>query len=296
MNTAENSWKPVAQKIAPIIVQEKQKLGRPLILGISGGQGTGKSTVCELLVKIFKREHRLNTITFSLDDLYLPLTERKYIRDYIDSRLDRRGPPGTHDIFLGLELFNQVLSGKYNIYIPRFDKKLHNGQGDRIKPYKVSEEIDILLFEGWFVGVHPIDFDQLEKQLESIPDNEKDIELAKDCNRRLKNYLPLWEQLDQLMILVPEHYSLSLQWREEAEEKLRQQGGGMSKKDTEKFVKYFWCALHPELYINPLTEDPRYLVIDINSQHNPMNIRHLNSWASLSSMRGLMTKPINLFE
>jgi|GEM_PF-27379 len=296
INTAESSWKPVAQKIAPIIAQEKQKLGRPLILGILGGQGTGKSTVCELLVKILKREHRLNAITFSLDDLYLPLTEREYIRDYIDSRLDRRGPPGTHDIFLGLELFNQVSSGKYNIYIPRFDKKLHNGQGERIKPYKVSEKIDIVLFEGWFVGVRPIDFDQLKKQLVSIPDNEKDIEFAKDCNRRLKNYLPLWEQLDQLMILAPEHYSLSLQWRIEAEERLRQPRRGISKKEIEIFVKYFWRALHPELYINPLTQDPRYLVIDINSQYNPINIRHLNSWASPSSITGLMTKPINLFE
>ncbi|MFM2311075.1 MAG: hypothetical protein RLZZ04_351, partial [Cyanobacteriota bacterium] len=45
-----------------------------------------------------------------------------------------RGPPGTHDLALGLEVIKQCLDEDYTaqISLPRFDKSLHQGEGDRL--------------------------------------------------------------------------------------------------------------------------------------------------------------------
>ncbi|NJL21401.1 MAG: hypothetical protein HC895_12160 [Leptolyngbyaceae cyanobacterium SM1_3_5] len=43
-----------------------------------------------------------------------------------------------------------VAQGK-SALLPRFDKSLHEGAGDRIDPERV-DRADVILFEGWFVG------------------------------------------------------------------------------------------------------------------------------------------------
>ena len=40
------------------------------IIGLSGGQGSGKSTISNILKIILKLEFNLNTIFFSIDDFY----------------------------------------------------------------------------------------------------------------------------------------------------------------------------------------------------------------------------------
>jgi D-glycerate 3-kinase len=96
---------------------------------------------------------------------------------------------------------------------------------------------------------------------------EADQQFAKDMNRRLRQYLPLWERLDQLMILCPEDYQISKLWRRQAEQQRRAAGKpGMSDATIDEFVEYFWRALHPELFITPLKNNKEYtdLVIEIH--------------------------------
>ncbi|MGV2389144.1 MAG UNVERIFIED_CONTAM: hypothetical protein LVR29_15420 [Microcystis novacekii LVE1205-3] len=50
---------------------------------------------------------------------------------------------GTHDIALGIKVLEQVCQQESPIFIPRFDKSLHQGQGDRIAAEQV-ERVDIL--------------------------------------------------------------------------------------------------------------------------------------------------------
>jgi D-glycerate 3-kinase len=44
---------------------------------------------------------------------------------------------------------------------------------------------------------------------------------------------------------------------------------GMTEPQVREFVEYFWRSLHPELFITPLTKNPRLvdLVIEINPDH-----------------------------
>lgn len=255
-------WLPLAIQIA----SKRQALQRNLIQGILGGQGVGKSTLAKIL-SLLLTHLGYQVATISIDDLYLTYAERQKLKA-IEPDLIWRGPPGTHDVNLGIEVLDQCLeTGRTEpIWLPRFDKSAYAGQGDRTSPQAINS-VDIVLFEGWFIGVQPV----AESSFQSAPEpisNPTAIEFAIKCNHKLKDYLSLWSRLDSLLVIYPEDYRLSKQWRLEAEQKMIATGKtGMSDREIEQFVDYFWCALHPELFITPLLINPQLvdLVIEINS-------------------------------
>ena len=255
--TLENLWLPIALDLA----SKGRELDRTLVQGILGGQGVGKSTLCQILKQILNYLG-FSVATLSIDDLYLTYAEREALRQQ-DPRLIWRGPPGTHDVNLGIEVIDRCWNSDNGtkILMPRFDKSAFNGAGDRTVPEAISKP-DILLFEGWFVGVQPI----AETCFDCPPApiiTAEDIEFAKDNNRRLQAYLPLWDRLDSLMVLYPEDYRLSKQWRKEAEHKMIAKGKtGMNDREIDRFVEYFWKSLHPGLFIEPLTKTAD-LVVEI---------------------------------
>lgn len=254
-------WLPLALQIASY----RQKQSHPLIQGILGGQGTGKTTLGAILTLILKHL-KYRTLSLSLDDLYKTYSDRLALQQQYP-RLIWRGPPGTHDIELGLTVLDRLRQPNLNqlIEIPRFDKSAWGGAGDRSTP-EIITSADIILFEGWFVGVRPInpsDFDTAPPPI--ITPSER--EFARDMNARLKDYIPLWEKLDRLIVLYPVDYRLSLEWRKQAEHQMIATGkSGMNDTQIDQFVEYFWRSLHPDLFIKPLTKDPRWvdLVIEIN--------------------------------
>lgn len=261
-------WLPLAQTIA----QQRQSCGRPIVQGFLGGQGTGKTTLARMLTALLT-QMGYGVASLSLDDLYKSFGDRQQLQQ-ADPRLRWRGPPGTHDLDIGLQVVRQVQSGSADpVPLPRFDKALHQGMGDRIAP-EVVGAVDILLFEGWFVGVRPVDpqvFETAPPPLVSAGDRA----FAQDCNTRLQDYVPLWDALDGLIVLHPVDYRLSKTWRKQAEHDMARQGrSGMSDADIEDFVDYFWKALHPELFWPPLLGDRQRVdwIIDIHPDHTPGTI------------------------
>ncbi|MFN6472662.1 MAG: glycerate kinase [Nostoc sp. SerVER01] len=256
-------WLPLGIKLA----SQRQELGRPLIQGILGGQGTGKTTMCKVLSLIL---HQLGyrTVSLSLDDLYKTYSDRLLLTQQ-DPRLIWRGPPGTHDIDLGLKVLDEIRDFQSPVMIPRFDKSAYGGAGDRTNS-EIATNTDIVLFEGWFVGARPIDPDLFDNAPPPIVTDE-DKAFARDMNFRFHDYLPLWERLDSLIALYPSDYRCSLEWRKQAEHQMIAAGkSGMSDAEIEQFVNYFWRSLHPELFIKPLVKDPTAvdLVIEINSDRS----------------------------
>jgi D-glycerate 3-kinase len=263
VETLQKVWLPLATQLGA----HRQELGRPFIQGILGVQGTGKTTMCRVLALILQHLG-YRTLSLSLDDLYKTYNERLVLKQQ-DPRLIWRGPPGTHDVELGLSVLEQIRQCQSPVAVPRFDKSAYAGAGDRTTP-EIVENVDIVLFEGWFVGVRPIDpvaFDTAPPPILT----EEDRAFARDMNRKLHEYLPLWERLDSLIVLYPTSYHLSLEWRKQAEQQMIAGGkSGMSESEIEQFVKYFWRALHPELFIKPLVKLPTSvdLVIEINPNHS----------------------------
>jgi D-glycerate 3-kinase len=263
--TVWNLWLPLAVQLA----EERQKLNRPLIQGILGGQGTGKTTLAAIL-KLILEHLGYQVCQLSLDDLYMTYMERLQMQQ-ADPRLRWRGPPGTHDVELGVQVLQQLRqAGHQPIAIPRFDKSARYGAGDRTTP-EVVIDVDILLFEGWFVGVRPIDPIAFDTSPPPIV-TDADRVFACDINARLQDYVPLWDQLDRLLVLYPSDYRLSQEWRRQAEQQMIATGRtGMSDDEINQFVEYFWRSLHPDLFIKPLLHDCNHvnLVIEINPDHSP---------------------------
>jgi D-glycerate 3-kinase len=259
----QNFWLPLAQQL----VEWHHQADGTLIQGILGGQGTGKTTLAAILTRILNYLG-LQVCQISLDDLYKTYADRQRLAD---PRLRWRGPPGTHDIHLGLEVLQQ-LKQKRSTQVPRFDKSAHGGNGDRTTPELVPPA-DIVFFEGWFVGVRPIApalFDHPPPPIETADDRT----FARDMNDRLADYLPLWNLLDRLIVLLPTDYRLSQAWRKQAEQRMIAAGrSGMTADEVDEFVNYFWRSLHPELFVTPFLHNHQAdWVVEISADHLPVAI------------------------
>lgn len=257
-------WLPLGLWLADY----RRQLKHPLILGILGCQGIGKTTLAAAL-KLILAELGYYALGLSLDDLYKTYRERQFLAQQ-EPKLIWRGPPGTHDVDLGIKILDRLChpDGK-PIAIPRFDKSAWNGAGDRGEP-EIIERADIILFEGWFVGVRPISPSAFDNPPPPIITAD-DCQFARDMNLKLYDYLPLWERLNRLIVLYPIDYRFSLLWRKQAEQEMRAAGkSGMSDAQIEEFVNYFWKALHPELFVKPLVEKGEGvdLVVEIKYNHS----------------------------
>lgn len=91
----DQHWRPLAAAIAA------QHAGSPLIVGINGSQGSGKTTLCRFLEVLLRESHGLNAATLSLDDLDLTRSERALLAATVHPLIATRGVPGTHDVALG---------------------------------------------------------------------------------------------------------------------------------------------------------------------------------------------------
>lgn len=255
-------WLPLAQVLAQKIQQQR----RPVMLGVLGGQGCGKTTLGEVLTLLLQQQG-YRVCSLSLDDGYLSYRDRCQLQAE-DPRLIWRGPPGTHDLPVLHQTLADLQAGQPTL-LPRFDKSLNAGAGDRISPMLV-DRVDLVIFEGWFVGCRcdrawpPLTWPW---PIGTIADQA----FATDCNQRLANYESLWTFLDQLLILRPQDFRWSYDWRLQAEQELRdQRGQGMSAEAIAHFVQYFWKALHPQLFVEPLCQprpDRKNWVAAIGADH-----------------------------
>src|SRR5579864_3119722 len=121
---------------------------KPLVVGLCGAQGSGKSTVSAALARRFEQ-----AVTLSIDDLYLGRAARGDLARQIHPLLATRGVPGTHDPRLGIEVLSALIRGE-SVALPRFDK----AQDDRA-PHEnwpiVEAGCELVIFEGWCVGARP---------------------------------------------------------------------------------------------------------------------------------------------
>ncbi|NCJ06333.1 glycerate kinase [Synechococcales cyanobacterium C] len=261
-------WLPLTEQL----IAAHQALGRPLIQGILGMQGCGKTTLTTVLCQLLNYLG-YSSLSLSIDDLYKTYAERQTLLRS-DPRLIWRGPPGTHDIELGIEILQSLRQGQPPPRgVPRFDKTLYQGQGDRTH-FEPITPVDIVLFEGWFVGLTPLPLQVFEHAPAPITTAD-DRQFALDMNHQLQHYQPLWNCLDRLMILNLADYRLSKIWRTQAEQAAIAAGkSGMSDTEVSNFVDYFWRALHPALFMPALCQDAQRvsLVIEIKADHNPGRI------------------------
>ena len=192
---------------------------RAPVIGISGGQGAGKSTLARLLVAAIELTGR-SAVACSLDDFYLPRGAREKLGKNIHPLLATRGVPGTHDVQLALDTL-AGLTRNETTRVPVFDK----GRDDLLPPSawrSVPGPVSQVVFEGWCLGASPQPSARLEialNHLETFEDEDGewrhyvDLALSED-------YQELWDRIDFLVYLqVPDFVSVA-RWRSEQEQQL----------------------------------------------------------------------------
>ena len=120
------------------------------VIGLSGGQGSGKSTITGILKFILKREYGLDLCVFSIDDFYKTKRERTKMSQKVHPLFLTRGVPGTHDLSLiNKTIKKQKQKNFRTVLIPKFDKSIDD-RSKKKRWQKIKSQPHIILY--WCVG------------------------------------------------------------------------------------------------------------------------------------------------
>jgi D-glycerate 3-kinase len=196
------------------------KPGEPLVVGLCGAQGSGKSTLAAA-VAVRLQATGLHTVILSLDDLYLPAADRQRLARSVHPLFAVRGPPGTHDVDLGLRIIDAMVAGK-DVLLPRYDKAADD-RAPQERWDKVAAPVDVILFEGWCVGAAPQKPEALATPVNAL-ERERDPDGAwRGCINALLggDYQRLFGRIDFLALLAAPSFEVVTRWRTEQERALR---------------------------------------------------------------------------
>jgi D-glycerate 3-kinase len=210
---------PLCRPLADAIAGWRREALRPIVVGVCGPQGSGKSTLCTVIAAL-GAERDLRTAVLGLDDLYLPKARRATMAAAIHPLFQTRGPPGTHEVALGLRLLESLTrdTASGDVALPTFDKASDDRRPPDQWPH-IQTPIDVVLFEGWCVGARP----QASAAL-AIPINA--LEAEEDPTGRWRAsveaalagpYQTLFERLDRLILLKAPSFEQVYTWRAEQE-------------------------------------------------------------------------------
>jgi D-glycerate 3-kinase len=192
---------------------------RPLVLGLCGAQGSGKSTLSLALCERV-RANGLASVSLSLDDLYLAPESRAVLARNIHPLLASRGVPGTHDVELGERVLDDLVAGRPT-QLPRFDKA-DDRPLERDHWVPVSAAVDVVIFEGWCVGARAQAASDLVAPI-------NDLERERDPGRVWREYVNqalagsyarLFARIDRLVLLAAPGFEVVRRWRTEQEHAL----------------------------------------------------------------------------
>ena len=104
-----NFYLPISKMIHENYLKNK----KTKVIGLTGGQGSGKSTISNILKILLKESFSLETVIFSIDDFYKTLEERKKMSQSISPLFLTRGVPGTHDTKMLLNTIKALKKNKF---------------------------------------------------------------------------------------------------------------------------------------------------------------------------------------
>ena len=270
----KNQEKMIRSFLVPISfwIAKKASKRKPYVVGLAGGQGTGKTTISSILSIILIKYFKLNVFVISIDDFYKTRKERFLLSKKVHSSLLTRGAPGTHDINIMLDFFKKAKNKKFKpLKLPKFNKAID----DRYKKklwYSIKKRPDIIIFEGWCVGAKAEKNNTLNKAINFLEKmDDKKLIWRKFVNQQLKlKYKKLYGQLNCLLFLKANNFGLLQKWRMMQEKKLwfknkkSTNNKVMSKKNVIKFMQTY-----QRITQNMFKYTPNYasIILNLNSNH-----------------------------
>ena len=227
---APQDWRILAVALA---LRSQQRGVR--VLGISGGQGAGKSTLARLVEQVNGLLGR-SCANLSLDDFYLTQAERAQLAQQQHPLLATRGVPGTHDVALAESVIRGLLSDEQQS-VPRFDK----ARDDRCADFdKVAGPVDLVILEGWCVGA-------TAQPAVALQVFCNDLERTEDPHGHWRGYVNeclqsdyrrLWSLIDDLLFLAVPDIDAVVRWRGQQEQE-RPEAARMTEPDLLRFVAHY---------------------------------------------------------
>ncbi len=215
LETGRAYYLPFIQKLDLMLARRDA----PLVLGINGCQGSGKSILGKLITKYFNELSTFPCNCLSLDDFYLPLKDREHLASTVHPLLVTRGVPGTHDIGLLDGIIRRCKAREhFECCSPIFDK-IRDDRTNEVHMLYFGASTSLVIIEGWCVGLNAELADNL-----TVPISE--FEILNDANGKWRffvndklanEYQSLFSQIDVLCVLQAPSFDAVLQWREEQE-------------------------------------------------------------------------------
>lgn len=220
-----------------VFAQIAQAARRPLVIGLQAPQGAGKTTLVTHLLRRLQ-ERGLVGAGVSIDDFYLTREQQLSLSAAHPGNpyLEHRGYPGTHDIALGTRTLTalRALGAGDVVRLPVYDKSAHGGRGDRAPESEwrdVRGPLDVVIVEGWMLGFSPVAEDVLPDANMVAP------------NQALASYAQWYALVDLWIVLRAATPEYVLEWRVEAEERMKASGKpGLSRDAIEDYVRRFLPA------------------------------------------------------
>lgn len=257
-------WRPLSEEIAERRVDGAG--GKPLIVGINGAQGSGKSTLCKFL-EVLLVEHNQIGVTLSLDDLYLSRAERAQAAADHHSLFVTRGVPGTHDVERGIAILDRLSAGK-PADLPMFDKAHDEPTAES---RRIEGPVDVVLFEGWCVGAAPQPAAALRAPVNELERTEDpDGTWRREVNRRLAtDYAELFARIDLLVVLQIPDFETVRANRRRQEKRLGWGPAVMDDAALDRFLAHYERLTEWMLAEMPSRAD---ILIEIDRHQRPMRV------------------------
>ena len=251
------------RQLAPLLLQTWQD-NQDRLVGIAGGQGSGKSTLGKL-IQAAGDWFGVRVAVLSLDDFYLTLEERRGLANEVHPLLSTRGPPGTHDTQLLYETLTTMVKGE-SVVVPYFDKSRDDRAGER----EIDSGQELVVLEGWCVGSRPQNTSQLQQSINELERRQDPHGVWRNYVHKMlgERYVPIWELLDRLTFLAVQDLNSVRRWRLQQESNIAEELRH-SESWVAKFVAYYQRITEDMMREAPKFADP---TVQLNADHRVVNI------------------------
>jgi len=110
------------------------------------------------------------------------------------------------------------LEDKWRINVPVFDKSLRNGLGDR--SHWRSDNPDLLILEGWFLGIEPYSIDLNDLHINKTNTSLQESSYILKIQNNLNEYLDIWTLIDNIWHLKPLKIEYMNLWKTNQEKEM----------------------------------------------------------------------------
>ena len=278
----KNKKKMLLNYLIPLsfwINEKSNKYPNTYFLGLSGGQGAGKTTITSLLNIILTNYFKKKVCIFSIDDFYKTHNDRKKLSKNIHPLLGTRGVPGTHDIKFIIDYLKKIKSKKNKVIsLPTFDKSIDD-RAMKSKWKKINYIPDIIILEGWCVGAKSQSNKLLYKAV-NILEKRDDLNFKwrNYVNKQLKNkYKYLFSKMNDIIYMKVPNFSSLQKWRLKQEKKLRlknikKKSKVMTNSEVLRFMMTYQRVTQQMFKDLPKIASA---VVNLNKNHQIKNIRYI---------------------